>query len=76
MVQKMGFPPGFELGASHTTASRVSLPAWAAISFPYETPFYDVIGLRLNVFLHYPLLDFVGLWTVRVNDAQNPGRYS
>ena len=69
-VKQWGFPLGFEPGTSRTTmhcspmARHSGVAALAAISFPYETYFYDVIGL--NVFSHFPLLDFVGLWTVRV----------
>ena len=50
-VQKMGVPPGFELEVSRTTmycpsmAHHLGVTAWGAISFPFETPFYDVIGL-------------------------------
>ena len=67
-VKKWGFPLGFEPGTPRTTmhfspmARHSGVAARAAISFPYETRFYDVMGL----FLHFPLLDFVGLWTVRV----------
>ena len=49
--QKWGFSLGFELGASRTTmhcppmACHSGVAAWAVILFPYETCFYDVIGL-------------------------------
>ena len=50
-VKKWGFPLGFEPGAPRTTmhcspmARHPGVAARAAISFPYETRFYDVIGL-------------------------------
>ena len=70
---KMGVPPGFRTGdlphhnALFTHGTPLGCHCPAAISFPYETRFYDVIGL--SAFLHFPLLDFVGLWTVMVNEV-------
>ena len=62
----MGFPPGGEPRASRTTmhcpsmARHPGVAARSAISFPYETPFYDVIGL--STFSSLPLVGFC--WTV------------
>ena len=63
----MGVPPlGSEPGTSRTTmhcspmARHSGVAAWAAISFPYETHFYDVIGL--SAFSSLPLVGFC--WTV------------
>ena len=62
----MGVPPGIELGASRTTmhcppmARHLGVAAQAAISFPYETCFYDVS--RLSVFSSLPLVGFG--WTM------------
>ena len=57
----MGVPPGFEPGASRTTMHcppMVRYPgvaAWAAISFPYETPLYcGRLGLS-SILLSGPL---------------------
>ena len=67
----MEVPPGFKPGASciimHCSplAHHLGVAARAAISFPYGTPFYDVIGLRM--FLSLPFVGFVGLGRVRVN---------
>ena len=62
----MGIPPGFEPGISYTTMHCAPQPchsgvaARAAISCPYETRFYDVIGL-----IAFSLLSLVGFcWTV------------
>ena len=50
-VKKWGFPLGFEPGTPRTTmhcspmARHPGVAARAAISFPYETRFYDVIEL-------------------------------
>ena len=52
----------FKLGASRTLmhcqpmAHHLGVASQAAISFPY--------------YLHFPLLDFVGLWTIRVRSAR------
>ena len=65
-VKKWGFPLGFEPGTPHTTmhclpmARHPGVTARAAISFPYETRFYDVIGL--SAFSSLPLVGFC--WTV------------
>ena len=75
----MGVPPGFEPGASRTTmycppmARHPGVAAWAAILFPYETPFYDVIGL--SAFSSLPLVGYLdcqrlGLMSVKL--ALNP----
>ena len=64
----MGFPPGFEPGISRTTmhhapmAHHLGVDVRTAILCPYETRCYDIIRL----FLRFPSLDFVGLWTVTV----------
>ena len=64
--QKMGVPPGFRTGDPRTTmhcspmARHPGVAARAAISFPYETHFYDVIGL--STFSSLPLVGFC--WTV------------
>ena len=50
-VQKWGFPPGYELGVSRTTmhcpllALHSGVADWAAILCPYDTSFYEVMGL-------------------------------
>ena len=65
-VKKWGFPMGFEPGTPRTTmhcspmARHSGVAARAAISFPYETRFYDVIGL--SAFSSLPLVGFC--WTV------------
>ena len=65
-VKKWGFPLGFEPGTPRTTmhcspmARHPGVAARAAISFPYETRFYDVIGL--SAFSSLPLVGFC--WTV------------
>ena len=68
-----GGPLLFQTGSlpHHNALSTYGiLPDVAArtvILFPYDTPFHDVIGLStpdLAHFLHFPLFDFVGLWTV------------
>ena len=65
-VKKWGFPLGSEPGTSRTTmhcspmARHSGVAARAAISFPYETRFYDVIGL--SAFSSLPLVGFC--WTV------------
>ena len=64
--QKMGIPPGFRSGdlphhnALFTMARHSGVAARAAISFPYETRFYDVIGL--SAFSSLPHVGFC--WTV------------
>ena len=64
VVQKCG-SPWIRTGASRTTmhcspmVSHLSVATRATISCPYETR-YDVIGL------HFPLLGFLGLGTVKV----------
>ena len=59
-----GSPPGFKLGASCTRkhSPPMARPSGVAISRLYETCFYDIIVH----FLHFPLLGFAGLSTVRV----------
>ena len=58
----MGVPPGYEPGVSRTTmlsppmACHSGVAARAAISCPYDTPFYDVIGL--SAFSSLPLVGF------------------
>ena len=65
-VKKWGFPLGFEPGTPRTTmhcspmARHPGVAARGAISFPYETRFYDVIGL--SAFSSLPLVGFC--WTV------------
>ena len=65
-VKKRGFPLGFEPATPRTTmhcspmARHPGVAARAAISFPYETRFYDVIGL--SAFSSLPLVGFC--WTV------------
>ena len=64
----MGVPPGFRTGDpphhnalfTHGTPPGPGVAARAAISFPYETRFYDVIGL--SAFSSLPLVGFC--WTV------------
>ena len=59
----MGVPPGFEPGPPAPqftvhlapTAHHPGVAARAAISFIYETPFFDVIGLSA-----FPSLSLVG----------------
>ena len=69
--QKMGVPPGYEPGspASQCTvhpwhATRALLPGqrFRAHMIPASMMLSD-----LAHFLHFALLDFVGMWTVRVN---------
>ena len=58
----MGFPTEYELGVSRTTmhcppmARHSGFAAWAAILCPYDTRFYDVIGL--SAFSSLPLVGF------------------
>ena len=65
-VQKMGVPPGFKPETCRTTVHCPSMErhsgvaAQAAILFPYETPFYDVI--ELSAFSSDPLVGFC--WTI------------
>ena len=60
--KKWGFPLGFKPGTPRTTihcspmARHPGVAAQAAISFPYETRFYDVIGL--SAFSSLPLVGF------------------
>ena len=58
----MGVPPGFRTG--DPPAPQCTVHPWhatrVAISFPYETRFYDVIGL--SAFSSLPLVGFC--WTV------------
>ena len=62
----MGIPPGYEPGVSRTTmhcpplARHSGVAARAAISCPYDTRFYDVIGL--SAFSSLRLVGFC--WTV------------
>ena len=70
---KMGFPPGYEPGGlSHhnalSTPARHSgvVAARAAISCPYDTCFYDVMGL--NAFSSLPLVGFCWTEEVWVNE--------
>ena len=59
----MWVPPGFKLGASRITmqclplalARHSGVAAWVAISYPFETRFYEVIGLS-----EFSLLPLVG----------------
>ena len=65
-VKKWAFPLGFEPGTPRTTmhcspmARHPGVAARATIWFPYETRFYDVIGL--SAFSSLPLVGFC--WTV------------
>ena len=58
----MGVPLGYEPGASRTTmhclprVHHSSVTGRAVSLFPYETPFYDVIGL--STFSSLPLVRF------------------
>ena len=60
-----GSPPGERPGVSRTTmhspplARHLGVAAWAVISCPYDTRFYDVMGL--SAFSSLPLVGFC--WT-------------
>ena len=60
-----GFPPGYESGVSRTTmhctplARHSGVAARATILYPYDTRFYDVMGL--SAFSSFPLIGFC--WT-------------
>ena len=61
-VPRLGFDPGGLPHQMHCApmARHPGVAARAAISFPYETRFYDVIGL--SAFSSLPLVGFC--WTV------------
>ena len=64
-----GVLPGYEPGVSRTTmnwpplAPHSGVAAWAAILCPYDTHFYDVMGLCA-----FSSLPLVGLRRVRVSE--------
>ena len=75
-VKKWGFPLGFEPGTPRTTmhcspmARHPGVAARAAILFPYETRFYDVIGL--SAFSSLPLVGLVRVKGEEVLCIVNP----
>ena len=47
-------------------ARHSGVATWAAILCPYETCFYDIIGL--NIFSSHPLVGFCWTWIVSIRD--------